>query len=247
MVKFWTPAEARIFLATSSSHRLYALFYLALMTGMRAGELLGLRWVDFDARGSVVRIEQNAVEVGNQMLIGTPKTKASRRRITISPDTVEQLEAHRERQRREIDNAAEGYQDHGLVFASEIGTVTNYHNLRKLFKNLIARAVIKGWQAAGLIGEQQLFTAPEMARLLEQPELAKRRVLSDLNLHGLRHTHASVLIRRGVNAKVVSQRLGHTNVSFTLTVYGHLYEDQLREAAIGMEDFLGPIEDQEND
>jgi integrase len=54
----------------------------------------------------------------------------------------------------------------------------------------------------------------------------------------LRHTHASILIRRNKNAKVVSDRLGHTSVTFTLTIYEHLYDDQRRDAAITMDEFL---------
>jgi integrase len=63
--------------------------------------------------------------------------------------------------------------------------------------------------------------------------------VGDVGLHGLRHTHASILIRRGVNAKVVSDRLGHKDVAFTLKTYAHLFEEQRREVAIGIHDFLG--------
>ena len=57
--------------------------------------------------------------------------------------------------------------------------------------------------------------------------------------HGLGHTHVSVLIRRGFNTEVVSDRLGHTSVAFTLQKYVHLFDDQRRQAAISMDDFLG--------
>lgn len=83
------------------------------------------------------------------MVLGTPKSRASRRSITISPDTVRALEAHRERQAEErhalehpSPSALErrkdrevAYRDEGLVFASELGTVTGYHNLRWVFKS----------------------------------------------------------------------------------------------------------------
>jgi hypothetical protein len=114
-------------------------------------------------------IEQNAVEVGNTMVLGTPKTKASRRKITIAADTVMALEAHKARQQIEKANAAEGYEDLDLVFASEVGTITDYHNLRIVFKNLIARAVLQDWENSGLIEKPKRYDDVTLKRvLLEQ-------------------------------------------------------------------------------
>jgi integrase len=62
-------------------------------------------------------------------------------------------------------------------------------------------------------------------RLVESSGLARIR------LHDLRHTHASHLLAAGVNAKVVSERLGHSSVSFTLDTYGHVMPGQQSEAA----------------
>jgi integrase len=77
------------------------------------------------------------------------------------------------------------------------------------------------------------------ALLKKRPELTRTILVPEIGLHGLRHTHASVLIRRGMNAKVVSDRLGHTSVAFTLKTYAHLFDEQRREAAISLEEFLG--------
>jgi integrase len=239
IVKYWTSKDVRVFLDVAKTHRQYVVFYVALMTGMRAGELLGLRWQDLNLKEGIIKIEQNAVEVGNTMVLGTPKTKASRRKITIATDTVIELEAHKARQQIEKANAAEGYDDLDLVFASEVGTVTDYHNLRIVFKNLIARAVLQDWEDSGLIEKPKRYDDVTLKRvLLEQAKRKCKRILPDLNLHGLRHTHASILIKRNKNAKVVSDRLGHTSVSFMLTIYASLYDDQRRDAAISMEEFL---------
>lgn len=59
-----------------------------------------------------------------------------------------------------------------------------------------------------------------------------------IRFHDLRHTSASLLIRQGISAKVVSDRLGHADVAFTLSVYTHLYEDQRRSAALPLEQLL---------
>ena len=222
-VRFWSPEEVVLFLEKARPHRLYALFHVGVMTGMRPCELLGLRWRDIDFDAGLIRVEQDAVYVAGKMHLGSVKTKASRRNVTIPPDTVFELRAHLERQRLERNRLAypsadalrmrqrrrtpeRAYAGADLVFADALGGVTNYNNLYRVLKQLIAAAGV------GRIG-----------------------------LHGLRHTHASILIRRGVGAKVVSDRLGHKDVAFTLKTYAHLFEDQRREAAIPIHDFLGTM------
>ncbi|WP_264775305.1 tyrosine-type recombinase/integrase [Deinococcus aetherius] len=65
-----------------------------------------------------------------------------------------------------------------------------------------------------------------------------------LRFHDLRHTAASLMVRRGVSAKLVSDRLGHADVAFTLRVYTHLYDDQRREAALPLDQLLsGPVKE----
>ena len=60
--------------------------------------------------------------------------------------------------------------------------------------------------------------------------------MTNIRFHDLRHTAASLSIRRGNSAKLVADRLGHTNVSFTINTYVHLFDDQRRAAAFGLED-----------
>jgi integrase len=239
-IRYWTPEEAGRHLKGAITHRHYALFYVGLMTGMRACELLGLRWQDVDFKSGILRIEQDAVSVQGKMIIGSVKTRASRRTITISLDTVAVLQQHLKHQAIEKHNAQEGYRDLDLVFASEVGTVTGYHNLRKVFLQLIAQINIKGWQDAGLLESSEARKYEDFKALLKKrPELTRTILVPEIGLHGLRHTHASVLICRGMNVKVVSERLGHTSVAFTLKTYAHLFDEQRREAAISLEEFLG--------
>ena len=64
-----------------------------------------------------------------------------------------------------------------------------------------------------------------------------------IRFHDLRHTAASLLIRQGVAAKVVADRLGHTDVRFTLQVYTHVYDDQRNAAALPMARLLGEMQE----
>jgi integrase len=141
-MQLWTPAEAARFLDTAHAHRLYPLFYLAMSTGLRSCELLGLRWQDVQAH--MLHIRQTVVKVGNRLVIETPKTKKGRRLVAVSPDVIDVLEQHRQRQQAEQEHLGTawggGELDHDLVFTSEVGTVLNPDNLRRLRNRLMDEA-----------------------------------------------------------------------------------------------------------
>jgi integrase len=123
-----SPEQARAFLEAASGDRLEALYILAIHTGMRQGELFNLRWDDVDLEAGVLRVR------------GT-KTARSRRTVTLSETALEALRSHLERQLVEIDRAGSLWRENGLVFATEIGTSLNRHNLtQRSFKPLLERA-----------------------------------------------------------------------------------------------------------
>jgi integrase len=97
--------EARRLLevASEAGDRLEALYVLALHTGMRRGELLGLKWEDVDLDGSIVRVRRTLTRTGNgkRLALGEPKTKKSRRTVRLTPRAVEALRRHRARQAEE--------------------------------------------------------------------------------------------------------------------------------------------------
>ena len=216
----WTAAQVATFLDAAQLHRMHAAFYLALLTGMRRGEILGLKWEDLDFTRSRLTVRNNLVEMRGEGTTGkqhagketvssvrsilqTPKTKASRRTIPLSPGTMSKLKEHRERQEQNRKAAAEAWQAQGFVFADELGNPTDPRTLYGWFRGLVT--------AAGL---------------------------PMIRFHDLRHTAASLMIRQGISPKTVSDRLGHADVAFTLRVYAHLYEDQREEAAFDLTDLF---------
>jgi integrase len=102
---------------------------LIAATGLRRGEALALHWsdLDLDAEGLVVR--GTLGRVGGKLVITAPKTDRSRRTVPITPPLVAMLRAHRAVQETERLAAANQWQDHGLVFASEFGTPVDPRNI----------------------------------------------------------------------------------------------------------------------
>ena len=129
-----SPAEARGLLDAARGDRLEALYVLAITTGMRQGELLGLKWSDLDLgcpHNATVRIGRTLTRIGGRVSLGEPKTKKSRRSIRLTPRAVQALNAHLERQLREIEVLGDRYQDQGLLFTTGTGGPINPSNLRK--------------------------------------------------------------------------------------------------------------------
>src|SRR5258706_8227928 len=95
-MKTWNPEQAKAFLESAEGDRFHALYVLALSTGMRQGELFGLRWRDVDLDGASLSVVTN---LRRSRVAGTelaePKTRGSRRRITLTPSTVAVLREHR--------------------------------------------------------------------------------------------------------------------------------------------------------
>jgi integrase len=90
----WTPAELRTFLATSKADGWYAAFHLAASTGLRRGELLGLRWGDVDLEAGELQVVQTVVQVAWKPELSGPKTPSGRRRVALDRDTVDVLRRH---------------------------------------------------------------------------------------------------------------------------------------------------------
>jgi integrase len=133
--------QARALLEAATSDRSEALYVLAVHTGMREGELLGLKWEDVDLERGVLRLRRALVREGGKTVLGDLKTPKSRRSVRLTRAAVKALRDHLERQMEEIERMCSLYQPGGLVFATESGTLINPSNLRnRSFKPLLKRA-----------------------------------------------------------------------------------------------------------
>jgi integrase len=130
--------QARRLLQSASGERLEAFYVLAIHTGMRPGELLGLRWEDVTLSDEGGTLQLNRALSDGELT--TPKTKGSRRRIKLSAGSARALKVHRKRQLEEMMKESGLWQDYGLVFPSSIGTPLYHRNVVRSFKALLKNA-----------------------------------------------------------------------------------------------------------
>jgi integrase len=204
-----TPEEAAAFLEAVRSDRLAALFDLALTSGMRPEEYLGLKWTDIDWQAGTVTVQRALIwprsgKHGNWRF-DEPKTSSSRRTIPLPPSTLRALKEHHRRQAEERLRVGAKWNDHGLIFTNlHGGPLVRFYVIAKHFKPALKRA--------GL---------PESIRLYD-----------------LRHSCATLLLVAGENPKVVSERLGHASVAITLDIYSHVLPHMQQAASEKLENLL---------
>jgi integrase len=205
--------QARRAIAAAQGDRLEALWTLGLTTGLRRGELLGLRWDAVDLDRGVVDVRYTLEPDAS---LGEPKSASSRRQVPVADFVVASLRQHKARQAAERLAAGNQWQEPvlpiiggqpvtgGLVFTNPFG------------KPLPPMVLLRAW---GL--------------------LLSRVGLPRMPFHAARHTAASLMAEAGIGPRVAAERLGHSSPNLTIGRYTHVSEGQRREAAEGVERLLG--------
>ena len=190
--------EAERLLDCAKETRYEALFVLALGTGLRWGELAGLRWGDIDFNRATLQVQRIVVHTKHEMLIHEPKTKSGRRQVPIPGFALQALRAHRSRQSAAPHPTA-------WVFTNRVGAPIHKSNF-----------FARDWKP-----------------------LRERAGVPNARFHDLRHTTASLLLKRGVHPKVVQAVLGHARFGVTMDLYSHLMDGMHQEAAEALDSLLG--------
>jgi integrase len=204
-------------LATIADPSWRALVLTALTTGMRRGEIVALRSSDVDLAGAVISVQQGADHGDEGLVFSDAKTDQARRTIRLHPRTVQCLATHAlwlDALRRKYGNV---WEEHDYVFPATMLWRYRSKELRP-GRALLPHSVTQHWASmrkAGLVPPAMRF-------------------------HDLRHSHATQLLRAGVNVKVVSERLGHGDVSVTLETYAHVLPDMQQSAVTAMEWLVVP-------
>ncbi|MFI6797603.1 tyrosine-type recombinase/integrase [Streptosporangium canum] len=140
----FTASETWQFLQAASGDRLHALYELALRTGLRKGELLGLHWQDLDLDTGTASIHRSLQRTRTQGLTTLhTKTRASERRIALPTECVHSLKTHRERQQEERRGAGTARSGSGLVFTTPTGGPLDPANLTRRFGRLLHQAGLR--------------------------------------------------------------------------------------------------------
>jgi integrase len=204
-----TIAQVRTDLLTAiQGDRLAAAYLTLFLTGLRRGELLGLRWQDVDLDAGALSVRQILERVGNASSSGPktklaflePKTARSRRTVALPAECVAALRQHRARQAEERLRLGAAYQDHGLVFAQADGRPIDPYSMNRAFQTVL-----------------------------------KRAGLPAIRLHDARHTYATWMLQAGVPLKVVSDQLGHTSIAITGDIYAHVPQEVAQHAASALD------------
>ena len=208
--KALTVEQERIFLEylrnSPRYNHWYPVFYIMANTGMRVGEITGLRWCDVDFKTGLINVNHTLVyynhrdEHGCYFSINTPKTKAGIREIPMTEGVVEAFKMEKEYQ--EENNIIsvshiEGYSD--FIFINRFGEVQHQGTLNKALRRIMRDC---------------------NGEILENNDIDDEPVLLPcFSCHVLRHTFATRMCESGLNVKVVQSVLGHADVTTTLQIY----------------------------
>lgn len=200
-----TELECGLFLEALKGERLETMFSFALATGLRPEEYLALQWKDIDFEKQTATVRRAVIRLPkSKWYFAEPKTKSSRRILPLPVSLIKELRTHRRKQNEERLKLGAAWQNHDLVFPSEVGTPSTHSNITQVFKRVLKNAKLR----------------------------------TSLRLYDLRHSHATLLLKAGVHAKVVSERLGHSTIALTLDVYSHVLPSMQAEAAAHLETML---------
>lgn len=200
-----SPEQAVRFLDAAGETPYLALFEVAMSSGMRPGELLGLSWTSVDWSSNQIIVERSVQRLKKkQDILGPTKTDRIRS-ITLPRAVMKSLKEHRASQNRDRLRMGDSWDGkHNLVFPNEVGGIWEVSNFKsQAFKKVQRLAGLKGF-----------------------------------NPYSLRHTCATLLLLKGVQAKIVSERLGHSTISQTLDTYSHILPSMQQAASDRLEEVL---------
>ena len=203
-INTWNETQLNQYLTWSKNtykDELYEMWYLIAHTGIRRGEATALKWSDIDWDNQILSIRRAADPI---LIRQTKTTKTGRQRpVTIHPQLLNVLNNYREH-RKQLN--PKHVQPDAYIFSLKNGELRSPNDISARW----ARAMKKALAAS-------IEVDPESP-------------LPFLTLKGLRHTHATLLMKAGANPKIVQERLGHSTISTTMNIYSHVTPTMQRDA-----------------
>lgn len=234
-----TKAQQDLFLNYIKDHKIYGhwypIFAVMIGTGLRVGELTGLRWCDIDLENGYIDVNHtlvyfshqidNAIK-GNYYSIHKPKTENSIRQVPMMDFVKEAFLMEQKYQKLhhvQCKSVIDGYTD--FIFVNRDGEAQKYHNLNRTIKRII----------------RDCNDAEFMKN--ENPEV----LLPNFSCHSLRHTFTTRMCEAGVNVKVIQDVLGHTDITTTLNIYADATRDLKKKEFENLDSFFDNNEESKED
>ena len=190
----WNEKQVAQFLAVSDTDEWAALWRLALLTGMRRGEILGLKWEDVDLKRGLLAVKRT-LSRGNAGAyeFDTPKSAHGRRSIALPGSVVASLNSHSVKQREVRLGKGTDYKDQDLVFADALGTPLHPNSVQYRFKQLIKKAGVPNLRFHDL----RHTSATLMLANNVHPKIVQERLgHSDVGITMNRYSHVTMDMQR---------------------------------------------------
>lgn len=209
-IEYLTPEEIVDFLEKISDDYWYPAIVTALGTGLRVGEIAGLKRSDFNFEEGFVKVQRNVAKVKthategpkNKLIVQTPKTKTSIRKVPLPIDVINVIKDLFRQQDEIRGNVVELHNDY-FVFCWPDGRMVNPAFLTKHFKLLVT----------------------------------KIKFHKDIHFHSLRHSYASLLLAQGEDYRVIQDNLGHKELSSVTAMYAHVIDELKKGSARKIDGF----------
>ena len=204
----------------------YPVFAVMLGTGLRVGEVTGLRWCDIDLEDGIIDVNHTLVyydhrtsegKKGCYFNVNTPKTEAGNRQVPMLDFVKEAFVMEKERQELlgvHCEATIDGYTD--FIFLNRFGQPQHQSTLNKAIRRIIRDCN----------DEQFLKT--------ENPEV----LLPHFSCHSLRHTFTTRMCEAGVNIKVIQDTLGHKDITTTLNIYTDVTKELKKTEFEGLDKYF---------
>ena len=206
--------------------------FMALHTGMRRNELLALKWRDIDLETRSIYVNGNMFRKNRQTIYHSPKTTLSQRLVKLAPEAVAFMEGELKKQ---TDNSIFfGYKvdKNSHVFIRTEGNPTGEYKKDK-----------KGKLELDTEGNPipVIESIPFLPNTVSHTfkKVCRRLGLDANKMNDNRHTHATILFKRGTHPKIVQERLGHSSINVTMNIYSHvlpsMQEDAVKDLVLSPE------------
>jgi len=213
----WTRDEVKLVLKASIGTRLDLFLHLALFTGMRRGEILGLQWKDIDLDQGTISVQRTLKEqtvltpegIGtSQLVVDEPKTKSGYRKLAIPAPLANAFMRHKDAQEELEKSVGPEWIKSDFVITSTSGTPWNPNNLSKKFKTFM-----------------------------------KENNLRPIRIHDMRHTAAHLSLEGNVRLEALAQGLGHSRIEITKNIYARNIPKLAIDFGNGLAEYIEPMDD----